>query len=84
MDAILSSAILDSLAKGEVTKVIGFVLIFVFIWIEVRGLKKEFAKLNATIAKSFSDGEARFESIEGKQMVFEHRLTVLEEKRSQQ
>lgn len=71
METILTSEIIKSLSEGDLPRFLSSVAIFVFIWIEVRGLKKEVAKLNSTIAKSFAEGEDRFSTIE-------HRLTLLE------
>ena len=71
MDQILTSKIIDSLIQGNIPNFLSYVAIFMFIWIEVRGLKKEVSKLNTTIAKSFAEGENRFTKIE-------HRLTLLE------
>jgi hypothetical protein len=53
-----------SVADGNITRFFAYCFIFGFLWIEVRGLKKEMAKLNQTISKSFHEGEARFEVIE--------------------
>lgn len=72
MDTILSAEIFKALSEGDLTKFAAYTAIFVFIWIEVRGLKNEVSKLNLTIAKSFQDGENRFQKIE-------HRLTRLED-----
>lgn len=71
MDTILTGEIVKSMLEGDLPRALSYIAIFVFIWIEVRGLKKEFAKLNVTIAKSFSEGETRFSNIE-------HRLAELE------
>lgn len=80
MDTILSSEIISSIAAGKYTEAGKFVAVFVFIWLEVRGLKKEVKKLNSTIADGFTKGEARFLAIESKQTEFEHRITVIEPK----
>ncbi len=63
--------LLKSLSSGDLTKVGAYGAIFIFIWVEVRGLKTELANLNQTIAKSFAEGNARFSNVE-------HRLTLLE------
>lgn len=80
MDAVLTGEILRALAAGDVPKLIAYVLIFIFIWIEVRGLKKEVAKLTTAVSKSFADGEARFDRLEQNQTKFDHRLTMIENK----
>jgi len=82
MDALgtyLAGEIIKALGEGNLVKVGAYIGIFIFLWIEVRGLKKEMIKLNSTIAKSFADGEARFQTIEKTQVVHEHRITKLED-----
>lgn len=71
MDAILTNEIIKSIGNGDFTKMLSYLAIFIFIWVEVRGLKNEVAKLNSTISKSFEEGEKRFNEIE-------HRLHLLE------
>ena len=71
MDAILTGEMIKALTEGDIPRFMSSVAIFVFIWIEVRGLKKELANLTATIAKSFAEGEHRFNEIE-------RRVTTLE------
>lgn len=78
MEAYLTGEILKSLMNGDATKFIAYILIFIFIWVEVRGMKKELANLNTTIVKSFAEGEKRFEMLEDNQKLYEHRLTMLE------
>lgn len=80
MDAYLTSEMLRALTEGNIPKFVGYALIFGFLWMEVRGLKKEVTKLNTTIASSFSKSEERFKKIETKELDFEHRLTLLEHK----
>lgn len=70
---ILVGEIVKALQSGDLTKLAGYALIFIFLWIEVRGLKQEVKKLNNTIGESFKKGEDRFTKIEG-------RLTDLEKK----
>jgi len=66
METILTSEIIKAISEGDATRFISYVAIFVFIWVEVRGLKKELKKLNVTISESFKKGEDRFETIEGR------------------
>lgn len=83
MDAIgslLTAEIIKALSEGSLTKFAGYLAIFALLWVQLRGLKKEIHSLNATISKSFADGEARFGKIEQTQLKFEHRLTILEDK----
>lgn len=71
VEKVIIEQVMEAAHQGDLTKIGAYALIFFVIWLEVRGLKKEFAKLNGTIAKSFADGETRFTEIE-------HRLTLLE------
>lgn len=71
MDAILTGEILKSLGEGNIPKALFNIAVFVLIWVEVHGLKKQFKKLNLTLENKFIEGETRFKQIEG-------RLTVLE------
>lgn len=56
--------IMRAIGEGNLIKAFSFLAIFLVLWIELRGLKKQFAMLNATISKSFAAGEKRFETIE--------------------
>lgn len=78
MEAYLTAEILKALTNGDATKFIAYILIFIFIWIEVRGMKKELANLNLTVGKSFAEGEKRFEMLEDSHKLIEHRLSMLE------
>lgn len=82
MDSYLLSEILTQLSQNKWQELAKFIAIFVFIWLEVRGLKKEVKKLNITIAESFDKGEKRFENIENQLLKIEHRLTVAEQQLS--
>lgn len=81
MDAYLTNEILRSLISGDITRSLGYVAIFFIIWREVRGMKTELKNLNVTVAKSFAEGEKRFDILEGNQKTYEHRLTMLEKQR---
>lgn len=78
MDAYLTAEILKALTSGDLGKMIAYGLIFFFIWIEVRGMKKELHTLNKTVSKSFADGEARFEALESQTFDMNERLSKLE------
>ncbi len=80
MDSILTAEIIKALTDGDIPRLIAYILIFIFIWIEVRGLKKEVTKLTATIAKGFAEGEARFDRLETNQTKFDYRLSAVENK----
>lgn len=64
MDSYLISQIFEGLGTGNIPKVFGYGFIFLAIWLEVRGMKKQLKVLNETISTSFSAGEKRFENIE--------------------
>jgi len=82
METLIASAILGAVQEGNLVKATGFVLIFVVIWLEVRGVKKQLTTMNTTISKGFAAGEQRFEGLESKQLDFEHRLTMLEDQKN--
>ena len=67
MDALgsyLSVELLKALGEGNLTKFLAYLAIFLVLWLEVRGLKKQLRILNQTISNSFAQGEKRFETIE--------------------
>lgn len=67
MDALgsyLSIELLKALGEGNLTKFLAYLAIFLVLWLEVRGLKKQLKILNETISNSFAQGEKRFETIE--------------------
>lgn len=64
MDSYIISQILNSLGDGNIVKAGAWIAVFVVIWLEIRGMKKQLGHLNETISKSFAHGEKRFESIE--------------------
>lgn len=81
MDPVTSTLTVEmmkAIGEGNVMKFGAYLVIFVVIWLEVRGLKKEVAKLSQTIGHSFDEGEKRFDRIEGSVKDIEHRLTVIE------
>lgn len=88
MDALgsyLAAEMIKALGDGNLPKVLAYLAIFFLLWVQLRGLKKQLAKLNATItqsnltfAKSLGEGEARFEKLEHFQSNLDHRMTVVE------
>ena len=64
MDSYIINQILNSIGDGNIIKAGAWIAVFVVIWLEVRGMKKQLRHLNETISKSFAQGEKRFESIE--------------------
>ncbi len=67
MDALgsyLAVELLKALGEGNLVKFGAYLAIFVILWVEVRGLKKQLKLLNETISNSFAAGEKRFETIE--------------------
>lgn len=79
MESYLTTEVINALAAGNVSKFLGYGIIFFFIWLEVRGMKNQLKDLNETVSKSFKEGEKRFESIEDHQLKIEIRLAKLEE-----
>jgi hypothetical protein len=78
LETYLTAEIVKALQDGDGAKVVAYIAIFVFLWVEVRGLKKEVSSLNKTISDAFSEGEKRFDHIEENQLKFDHRLSVME------
>ena len=78
MESYLTTEDINALAAGNVSKFLGYGIIFFFIWLEVRGMKNQLKDLNETVSKSFKEGEKRFESIEDHQLKIEIRLAKLE------
>lgn len=64
MDSYLITQIISALGDGNIVKAGAWIAVFVVIWLEVRGMKKQLGSLNETISKSFAQGEKRFETIE--------------------
>jgi hypothetical protein len=67
MDALgsyLSVELLKALGEGNLTKFLAYLAIFLVLWLEVRGLKKQLKLFNETISNSFAQGEQRFKTIE--------------------
>jgi hypothetical protein len=77
MDTFLTGEMIKALTEGDIPRFMAYAAIFTFIWIEVRGLKKEFKKLNSTLVDGFAKGENRFSQIE-------NRLDQLEGKQPKQ
>ena len=78
MEQYITQKIMQHLLEGNVTEFLAYFLIFIFIWVEVRGMKKELTKLNKTVTDSFAKGEERFEALEESQLDFDTRVTKLE------
>lgn len=64
MDSYLITQIISALGDGNIVIAGAWIAVFVVIWLEVRGMKKQLGHLNETISKSFAQGEKRFETIE--------------------
>lgn len=81
----MTAQILSALSNGDIKGAAAFIAIFVFLWIQVRGLRKdvrgmrsELHVLNDTVKTSLAAGEKRFEEHEAKDKFFEARLTDLD------
>jgi len=67
MDALgsyLAIELVKALGEGNLVKFGAYLAIFLVLWLEVRGLKKQLRLLNETISNSFAQGEQRFKTIE--------------------
>lgn len=64
VEKLIADQIILAIKTGDFTRIVIYALIFFVIWLEVRGLKKQFQVLNETIANSFAAGEERFKTIE--------------------
>lgn len=82
MDAVLTTHIFSALGEGNIPKAIGYTVIFLVIWKEVRGVKNEVAHLNTTLSILLKNVEDRFEKIEKSMQNFEHRMTIIELKKT--
>ena len=78
MEHFLATEIVKGLNDGDLVKVVAYVAIFIFLWVEVRGLKNQVKLLNETIARSFAEGEKRFDHLEENQIKFDYRLSIME------
>lgn len=78
MEQILTSSLLTSLTDGDFAGFFKFLAIFILIWLQIKGVKKELKNLSKSINESLDKGEKRFETIEQKQQKFEDKLNVFE------
>lgn len=78
VEKIMAEQVMEALKVGDIGRLVAYALVFFFIWLEVRGMKRELHKLNATVSNSFREGEKRFEVIERTQGSFKSRLDKLE------
>ena len=76
----MANGIIDAASRADIAKLVGYILIFGFIWIEVRGLKQELHILNKTIGDSFKKGEDRFSHIESDIKNIKTEITSLKQK----
>lgn len=85
MDTVTSyfiSEIFGALTEGDRLKLLSYIAIFFFLWLEVRGLKKAVKGLGDNIGKSFKDGEKRFDAIEVRYSELESRFNELKCKKT--
>jgi len=74
MDGFFFNQLVDALTKGDTIRFFrDFAIVLLVIW-EIRGLKKEVAKISKTIANSFAEGETRFSKLEGRLTTVETQL----------
>lgn len=77
LGTFLSAEIIKALSDGNLMKFSAYLAIFLILWLEVHGMKKQLKTLNDTIASSFARGETRFASIEDRQKVLEESVRIL-------
>lgn len=77
MEAILLNALTNALAKGDIPSLMGYALIFYFLWKKLGGVESQLKNLVDTISKSFAKGEARFEAIETEQKNMKQQIELL-------
>lgn len=78
IETAITDQILKSIREGNIVGFMAYLMIFVLIWLQVRGLKIAVENLTNTIANSFAKGETRFTEIEHRQHLADDRLSVLE------
>ena len=71
MEMIFMNGIIESIGDGNYSKGLFNILVFLVLYIQIRGLKTEVKHVNKTVEKGFEAGETRFQNIET-------RLTKLE------
>lgn len=80
MDAYLTAEMIKAMSEGNLVRGFAFAVVFFFIWIEVRGMKKQMEKLNSLIVESLPKFEGRFVTIENHQLQFEKQLLKFQER----
>lgn len=71
MEQVFIGHIIQSIGDGNYEKGLFNILVFVVLYLQIRGLKTEVKAVNKTVESGFAAGETRFEHIED-------RLTELE------
>lgn len=66
MEAIFINHIIQSIGDGNYEKGLFNILVFVVLYLQIRGLKTEVRAVNNTVEKGFQAGETRFQTIEGR------------------
>ena len=75
MEGIFINHIIQSIGDGNYEKGLFNILVFVVLYLQIRGLKTEVKAVNNTVEKGFQAGETRFQNIE-------NRLSTLEQIKS--
>lgn len=78
METFITNEMLRSFSDGNFKSFVGYLLIFIFLWIEVRGVKKELITLNKTISDSTAKSEQRHAESEEKLISIDERVVNLE------
>lgn len=66
METIFINHIIQSIGDGNYEKGLFNILVFVVLYLQIRGLKTEVRAVNITVEKGFQAGETRFQTIEGR------------------
>lgn len=66
MEGIFITHIIQSIGDGNYEKGMFNILVFVVLYLQIRGLKTEVRAVNNTVEKGFQAGETRFQTIEGR------------------
>lgn len=77
METFLTNQILHAISAADYPKILGYGLIFLLLWIELRGLRTEMHKLRENVSQSFSAGETRFKNLENQNLYFQGEITLL-------
>lgn len=82
MEALLQERIIRAVSEGDFIGAMAWIATFVMLWLQLKGIRKEAKEMNTHFKESLAAGEKRFENLEDKNILFEHRITMLEQKKT--